>query len=242
MPTGHNPNPNLQVRLLACFFARACPFNDCGFCCGVGQILTYLVSIDATWSKSSPEPTTPIKTSQPPLKRSRSSISTMDPLPSIPRLSGDIILEVFTHRSLRFLGAPINDDSEFGDNDRLALLGEKSFEIAVTDALFRKRPMLKADEIEASGLIFHCRQGALTVGIQSQREEWASPTAIENWVTGYKLRDKLRFSRDAVESIRDFQVCAVHSLYTTIRLSTILCRRLVICFSRTWALFMRSTV
>lgn len=71
-------------------------------------------------------------------------------LPSLPKLPGDIVLEVFTHRSLRFPGAPINEDSEYGDNERLAILGEKAMETAVTDTLFRKRPMLKAFEIEVS--------------------------------------------------------------------------------------------
>lgn len=71
----------------------------------------------------------------------------MSSLPAIPRLSGDLILTVFTHRSLRFPGAPMDDDSEYGDSDRLAVLGEKALDIAVTDALFRKRPMLKSNEL-----------------------------------------------------------------------------------------------
>lgn len=72
----------------------------------------------------------------------------MESLPAAPKLRGDIILEVFTHKSLRFPGAPINEDSEFGDNERLSVLGEKVLELAVTFALFNKRPMLKAEEIE----------------------------------------------------------------------------------------------
>ena len=72
----------------------------------------------------------------------------MESLPAAPKLRGDIILEVFTHKSLRFPGAPINEDSEFGDNERLAVLGEKVLELAVTFALFNKRPILKAEEIE----------------------------------------------------------------------------------------------
>jgi dsRNA-specific ribonuclease len=71
------------------------------------------------------------------------------PLPSLPKLSADVILEVFTHRSLRFPGAPINEDSEYGDNERLAILGEKVLETAITDTLFRKKPMLKGLDIEA---------------------------------------------------------------------------------------------
>lgn len=69
-------------------------------------------------------------------------------VPPIPKLQGEIILEVFTHRSLRFHGAPLDQDSEYGDNERLAVLGEKVLEAAVTDALFRQRPMLKGTDIE----------------------------------------------------------------------------------------------
>ncbi|KAI0785071.1 hypothetical protein C8Q75DRAFT_809611 [Abortiporus biennis] len=144
---------------------------------------------DGTWSSSS-EPSA-IKTPHqsqspsPSLKRPRSNTipSKMTSLPPIPRLSGEIILEVFSHRSLRFRGAPADEDLEFGDNDRLAAIGEKAFELAVTDALFRKRPMLKATEIE------------------TQREELFGNESLETWVTTYKLRDKLRCSPDAAATI-----------------------------------------
>jgi len=104
-------------------------------------------------------------------------------LPPLPKLTGEIILEVFTHRSLRFQGAPINEDSDYGDNERLAILGERVLETAVTDTLFRKRPMLKADEIE------------------TRRSEILSDLNYEHWVSGYKLRDKLRCSHDAVQNL-----------------------------------------
>ena len=77
------------------------------------------------------------------------------PLPSLPKLIGEIILEVFTHRSLRFPGAPINEDSEYGDNERLAILGEKVLETAVTDTLFRKKPLLKGSDIEVCILLLY---------------------------------------------------------------------------------------
>lgn len=80
-------------------------------------------------------------------------IGTPPPLPSLPKLVGEIILEVFTHRSLRFAGAPINEDSDHGDGERLAILGKKVLETVVTDTLFRKRPMLKGDEIEVRGSV-----------------------------------------------------------------------------------------
>ena len=72
-------------------------------------------------------------------------------VPPIPRLQGEIILEVFTHRSLRFPGAPLDQDSEYGGTERLTVLGEKVLETAVTDALFRKRPIIPGPEIEVCG-------------------------------------------------------------------------------------------
>ena len=71
----------------------------------------------------------------------------------IPKLMGEIILDVFTHRSLRFPGAPTNDASEYGDNIRLALLGETVLQTAVKATLFKKRPMLSAEKITVSILV-----------------------------------------------------------------------------------------
>ncbi|EMD41938.1 hypothetical protein CERSUDRAFT_90529 [Gelatoporia subvermispora B] len=107
----------------------------------------------------------------------------MDNLPPAPRLRGEIILDVFTHHSLRFAGAPLNEESEYGDNERLAYLGETALQTAVTWVLFSKRPMLKAQELE------------------SQKAEILSDEKIDTWVVGYKLREKVRCSADAVASL-----------------------------------------
>jgi hypothetical protein len=65
---------------------------------------------------------------------------------ALPPLHGDILLEVFTHKSLRHSALP-ND--EYGDNERLAELGHQVFDLAVTYCLFLKRPMLTAQEMQA---------------------------------------------------------------------------------------------
>ncbi|CCL98505.1 uncharacterized protein FIBRA_00504 [Fibroporia radiculosa] len=144
---------------------------------------------DSTWP-SSAGPATPsaAKTSQNPhLKRPRSPSNAMDSapptFPPIPKLRGDIILEVFTHKSLRFPGAPTNEDSEYGDNERLSVLGEKVLDTATTYTLFVKRPMLKAEEIE------------------SRRVEVLSDANVESWIVEYKLREKVRCSQDALASL-----------------------------------------
>ena len=69
--------------------------------------------------------------------------------PSIPQLNGEIILDVFTHRSLRFPGAT----SSYGDGGRLAILGEKALECAVTYTLFKRKPLLDQAQIQVRRLV-----------------------------------------------------------------------------------------
>jgi dsRNA-specific ribonuclease len=77
----------------------------------------------------------------------------MENIPPLPKFSGELMLEVFTHKSLRpdLSGEPTND--EYGGNDRLAELGAKVLEMAITFCLFSKRPMLKAADIEVRSAI-----------------------------------------------------------------------------------------
>ncbi|EKM61301.1 uncharacterized protein PHACADRAFT_247810 [Phanerochaete carnosa HHB-10118-sp] len=105
--------------------------------------------------------------------------------PPLPQLNGNVILDVFTHRSLIFPGAPLDQDSEYGGGERLAVLGEKAAEVAVTETLFRKRPMLKG------------------VDIEKQRKDILMPKNVQTWTTVYKLRDKLRCSPEAVPGLND---------------------------------------
>jgi len=108
----------------------------------------------------------------------------MENIPPLPKLSGELMLEVFTHKSLRpdSSGEPTND--EYGGNDRLAELGAKVLEMAITFCLFSKRPMLKATDIE------------------KQREELLSERNLENWISSYKLRERLRYAPSVVEDVK----------------------------------------
>lgn len=83
------------------------------------------------------------------LKRSRSRTYGRTNIPSLPELTGDIILEVFTHKSIQFDGP----NSEYGDNTRLAELGAQALAMVVTRTLFdMKDPMLNVSEIAVSFL------------------------------------------------------------------------------------------
>jgi hypothetical protein len=83
------------------------------------------------------------------LKRGRSNSYIKSNIPDIPPLYGDIILQVFTHRSLDF--PPGSSQKVFGDNARLAELGRQALELGVTHTLFNmKQPLLGAEEITVS--------------------------------------------------------------------------------------------
>lgn len=71
-----------------------------------------------------------------------------DPLPDLPHLDAAIALDVYAHKSLHYDGKPVNE--EYGDNARLALLGESILNLAITQALFAKKPIRSAGTIVVS--------------------------------------------------------------------------------------------
>jgi len=71
-----------------------------------------------------------------------------DPLPELPHLDAAIALDVYAHSSLHYAGKPVNE--EYGDNKRLAVLGEAVLNMAVTQKLFSQKPLKSADIIEVS--------------------------------------------------------------------------------------------
>ncbi|ESK98029.1 ribonuclease iii [Moniliophthora roreri MCA 2997] len=102
-------------------------------------------------------------------------------LPPLPKISGEYLLQVYTHKSLRR-----SDDvspEEFEDSERLSVLGEKVFNAAVTNVLFRRRLMKTRDEI------------------MQLAEQIMSDSHIDTWVTAYKLRDKVRCTPDAYDKL-----------------------------------------
>ncbi|KAF8490752.1 hypothetical protein JB92DRAFT_1295642 [Gautieria morchelliformis] len=92
-------------------------------------------------------------------------------------LQGELLLNVFTHRSLR-------QDGGSGDNERYAALGEKVFEASVTYSLFTTYPALVGKDIEE-------RRAALLTDHN-----------YEQWTKYYRLRDKLRFHSDAYHQVQ----------------------------------------
>ena len=80
-----------------------------------------------------------------PLKRTLSETQRKFNVPPLPQIkSSDLILQVFTHKSLR---RPNAAPEQYGDNERLADLGKVVLDAAITRTLFNFRPILKAAEI-----------------------------------------------------------------------------------------------
>ncbi|KAF8956063.1 hypothetical protein BDZ97DRAFT_1853487 [Flammula alnicola] len=104
-------------------------------------------------------------------------------LPPLPKIDGDVdlMLDVYTHSSLRFDTAPMNDD--YGDTHRLAELGAKVLDLAVTYHLYSERPFLTQGEI------------------QSKRVELLSDTRLDSWIQAYGLKEKLRAAPSEIHSV-----------------------------------------
>jgi len=67
-------------------------------------------------------------------------------VPPLPGIEGnfDLFLDVHTHKSLR---ANATSNEQWGNTDRLAELGSKVLEMAVTYHFFSLRPCIEPDEI-----------------------------------------------------------------------------------------------
>lgn len=103
-------------------------------------------------------------------------------LPPLPKISGECLLQVYTHKSLR--RSEDVSPEEFEDSERLSVLGEQVSSAAVTLLLFRKRPMQTREEIEQS------------------TKDILSNLQLDKWVTTYKLREKVRCTQEAFKKLK----------------------------------------
>lgn len=105
-----------------------------------------------------------------------------DPLPELPYLDASIALDVYAHSSLHYEGKPVNE--EYGDNKRLAILGEAVLSMAVTQSLFCRKPLKSAEAIVAEG------------------QTMTSDATIHIWVEAYKMKTHLAFAPSALEETK----------------------------------------
>ena len=61
----------------------------------------------------------------------------------LPKLTGEIMLEVYTHKSVKTASSSVREY----DSERLALLGKSILDMAVTHVLFAQRPFQSAEDI-----------------------------------------------------------------------------------------------
>ncbi|KZP31163.1 hypothetical protein FIBSPDRAFT_43213 [Athelia psychrophila] len=95
----------------------------------------------------------------------------------LPPLHNNIILQVFTHKSLQLHAESVN-------NARLAELGNQTLRMAITHTLFHhKEPVLDVERMIA------------------HREDLLGDDSIEHWVNIYGLRRKVRCLPDAFASL-----------------------------------------
>ncbi|TFK77266.1 hypothetical protein BDN72DRAFT_830435 [Pluteus cervinus] len=90
--------------------------------------------------------------------------------PTLPKIKSELILTVYTHKSLRRASSP----AEYDDNERLAELGKQVLRVVVTNILFSVKPMLSE------------------VAIRKRREELLCGANFQSWVKAYGLQSKLR--------------------------------------------------
>ncbi|EIW86880.1 hypothetical protein CONPUDRAFT_86818 [Coniophora puteana RWD-64-598 SS2] len=131
---------------------------------------------------STPEPSS---TSSNPLKRDRSpddngfrhDDSTSE-VPDLPRLSGDVLLETFTHKSLR-----VACNARYRDNERLTMLGRDVLDMITTQLLYFRSPRLKVDQI------------------MMHKAMLLTDDTIDIWAKLYRLRNELRCDPSFVHTL-----------------------------------------
>jgi dsRNA-specific ribonuclease len=103
--------------------------------------------------------------------------------PPIPKIDNDVdlMLDIFTHSSLRHPSAPLNDD--YGDTARLADLGAKILDAVVSYHFFVHKPNKTAVEI------------------QEERTNILRPGNLSGWLDAYGLKNKLRANPLEIDAI-----------------------------------------
>lgn len=113
-------------------------------------------------------------------------------LPTLPSLDDpELLLQVFTHRSLQFDGQSNIED--VGDNERLEDLGRSVLDLAITQRFFSKRPFISASEMAVSKRF--CGWGYCHSKLplwQTEREKYHSDAKLDEWVAYYSMKAKMR--------------------------------------------------
>ncbi|KAH7930606.1 hypothetical protein BV22DRAFT_1028326 [Leucogyrophana mollusca] len=104
----------------------------------------------------------------------------MSNYPALPALEGDIMLDIYTHRSML---NGINRESAYGDTERLAELGASVFDMIVTYNIFSERPMLNARDLT------------------TKKECLTAHETISQWLSYYGLEKKVRCTPEVRDTL-----------------------------------------
>ncbi|KAG1754908.1 uncharacterized protein EDB91DRAFT_259463 [Suillus paluster] len=102
-------------------------------------------------------------------------------VPPLPLVHGDLMLDVFTHRSLS--QGLLNDQTPHGNSERLAQLGQSVLNTIVTYILFAERPMLSGEDLK------------------TKLADILSDQNMTAWLTGYdnELKRRVRGARGILD-------------------------------------------
>jgi len=122
--------------------------------------------------------------------------------PPLPKIAGDVdlFLDVFTHNSLRMHNAPMNE--EYGNTDRLALLGATVLRLVVATHFFRKKPQLNSKEINVSALPSLSSAGFADL-LQEEVDFHLTDKTVDEWMSLYNLKTKIRIAPSEMDKIHD---------------------------------------
>lgn len=117
--------------------------------------------------------------------------------PPAPELQGELLLDVFTHRSLRQEGGG-------GDNERYVVLGEKVLEASMTHCVFLCYPQFGRQEIEVCVPVL-CVLIRADPRNQEKVHTLLTDETFETWTNHYRFRDKLRYNANAADEVNSPQ-------------------------------------
>ncbi|KAJ7597474.1 hypothetical protein C8J56DRAFT_851701 [Mycena floridula] len=114
-------------------------------------------------------------------------------LPPLPTINGDVdlVLDLYTHSSIsQMMATGLNED--YGDVPRLAEIGRTAVDFALNAHYYFKRPFLTAQQIT------------------NERNAAITPEKLDDWLTGYNLKNRIRYNQSAMpdglndQALRDF--------------------------------------
>lgn len=124
------------------------------------------------------------------------------PLPPLPSLENKLYVEVFSHRSIRH--GRYKAHPQYGDSDRLSIMGETAVHYSVVEDLFRSKEKMSSEAIKVSVLI--PTANCIWFCLQSQTQDFMDGEEISRYATEYKMIDKIICTPEASPGLQTREV------------------------------------